>query len=333
MATYAEAREQFLAELVRKPNTIRNYRRALTLFAGDHDDPPHFNPTPLPHIGPEQRAILSRFIQWLLDARNLAPGTVKLYASAVRRWFQWMGVNDYFPDGFPLAKALWALDDALAGSTFRISRRPPEPPEGIEQVIVYYESAEYAAELHARLSEKPKLAPRLMLEMLRNRALLRALAETGGRISEVLSLRAGDFPAQAFEGDVWRVRVYGKGGNAYYLRFLRSLPYIEAYLEAREEVRDNDPLFVAHSKRYAGQALSRQAAWLVVDQARRALGLGRIHPHDFRHYRATQLVNAGEPLDVVQEYLGHKSVETTRGYYAHTREARVDEAAERVGLG
>jgi integrase len=68
----------------------------------------------------------------------------------------------------------------------------------------------------------------------------------------------------------------------------------------------------------------------VVDAARRALGLPSMHPHDFRHYRATQLVNAGEPLDVVQDYLGHRSVETTRAYYARTKEKRVDEAVRRT---
>ncbi len=61
--------------------------------------------------------------------------------------------------------------------------------------------------------------------------------------------------------------------------------------------------------------------------AARGLALRPIHPHDLRHWRATQLVNAGQPLDVVQDYLGHQSVETTRAYYARTDPSRVDEAA------
>jgi len=70
----------------------------------------------------------------------------------------------------------------------------------------------------------------------------------------------------------------------------------------------------------------------VVQRAARALGLRSITPHDFRHWRATQLINAGTPLDVVQDYLGHRSVETTRAYYAHTDPLRVDEAARTTGL-
>ena len=77
--------------------------------------------------------------------------------------------------------------------------------------------------------------------------------------------------------------------------------------------------------------MSRQSAWAVVNGARRALGLGRIHPHDFRHWRATALVNAARRLDVVQNNLGHRSVKTTRAYCAHTRKERVDQAARQAG--
>ena len=41
-----------------------------------------------------------------------------------------------------------------------------------------------------------------------------------------------------------------------------------------------------------------------------------ISAHDFRHYRATQLLREGMPLEVVQEYLGHSDVSTTRNIYA-----------------
>lgn len=328
MTDYHKARDAFLASLVRSRHTIRNYKRGIDLFIGDHQDAPHFSPTPLPDLSADDISILNRFTQWMLDKRNLAPATVRLYMSGIKRWLEWMGVYDYLPADFPLTKALWALSDALAGRIFDVERKPPEPPEGIEQAVTYYESAQYAGVLHARLIEKPKLAQRLQLEMLRNRALLHVLAESGGRISEVLRLTVADFPPRAFTGDVWRVEVVGKGGHRYDLRFWDSLIHIRAYIEARQ---DNEPaLFIFHSKRYGGRKMSRQAAWRVVDDARRTLGLGCIHPHDFRHWCASKLVAAGEPLDVIQDYLGHRSVETTRGYYAHTKAARVDAAAKKL---
>lgn len=336
MSTYPQARDAFLSEMVRSPHTVRNYRRGIELFITFAAPS-----TPLAHLGARDRAILVRYTQWLLDERALSPPTAKLYATACRRWFEWMGLNDYLPQAFPLAKALHALSDALAANLFRPDRRAPEPPDGIELVIRYYDTVELPERLQAR--PDPERVRRWQLTTQRNRALLRCLGESGGRISEVLSLRVGDFPPQAFAGsEVWRVTVSGKAGHRYDLRFLDSLPYIEQYLAARGAAATREaasggppphaPLFVAHSKRYEGRPLSRVAAWKVVDEARRALGLPGIHPHDFRHWCASKLINAGQPLDVVQEYLGHRSVETTRAYYAHTKSARVDEAARTVRL-
>jgi site-specific recombinase XerD len=311
MPTYAETIETFLDEMrgFRSEHTRRNYRRALDLFC-------QYAQKPRDSLGAADVAVLVRFAQWLLDEHGLAPATVRLYLSACRQYFEWLGVHDHLPPAFPLPKALKALANKLkSGGVFRVDRRPPEPPEGIEQVIHFYDNLP----MPPTLEGKPDRAGRWGLERLRNCALLRCLAESGRRISEVLSLRAGDFPPAAFEGNkVWRVEVEGKGGHKYYLRFLRALPHIERYILARGEIGEGAALFVAHSKRYDDQPLSRFAAWKIVDEARRALGLPRIHPHDFRHWRATVLVNAGEPLDVVQDFLGHRSVETTRAYQRRT---------------
>jgi integrase len=332
MTNYRQARDKYLDSLAgfRRDGTIAHCARATELFvefvAG--------RPTA---TNGEQIALLRNYAQWLLSERGLKPSTTRLYTTDVKLWFKWMSIHDHLPRTFPIEKAIAELNEALSGSIFDQDRRPPEPPVGIEQVIDYYNSPAYADMLRVRLKDRTddnEYARRLSLEMLRNRALLHCLAESGGRISEVLSLRVGDFPSKAFEGDdVWRVEVTGKRGRRYSLRFLDALPYVKRYLAARGAAADTALLFIAHSKRYEGRALSRQAAWHVVDQARRALGLPAMHPHDFRHYRATQLVNAGEPLDVVQDYLGHRSVETTRAYYARTKEKRVDEAVKRARVG
>ncbi|MCB0015001.1 MAG: site-specific integrase, partial [Anaerolineales bacterium] len=38
--------------------------------------------------------------------------------------------------------------------------------------------------------------------------------------------------------------------------------------------------------------------------------------NDFRHFRATQLLREGMPIEVVQEFLGHADISTTRNIYA-----------------
>jgi hypothetical protein len=118
--TYEQTRDAFLDEMVRTSHTIDTYRRGIDLFI-------EFAPKPLVQLGSSDKAILVKFTQWLLDECGLAPSSARLYLSSIRRWFEWLSVNDHFPDTFPLAKALWSLSDALAGSTFRADRRPPEP--------------------------------------------------------------------------------------------------------------------------------------------------------------------------------------------------------------
>ena len=55
----------------------------------------------------------------------------------------------------------------------------------------------------------------------------------------------------------------------------------------------------------------------VVKRAVKALQLHRsLSAHDFRHFRATQLLREGMPIEVVQEYLGHADISTTRTIYA-----------------
>jgi site-specific recombinase XerD len=55
----------------------------------------------------------------------------------------------------------------------------------------------------------------------------------------------------------------------------------------------------------------------VVKDAAQALGLAKTtSPHAFRHYRAQQLLAEGMELDVLQAYLGHANIATTRDIYA-----------------
>ena len=68
-----------------------------------------------------------------------------------------------------------------------------------------------------------------------------------------------------------------------------------------------------------GSFLTATPIWRTVKIAVTALGLYEaISPHDFRHYRATQLLNDGARLEDVQAILGHAHIGTTRDVYART---------------
>lgn len=69
--------------------------------------------------------------------------------------------------------------------------------------------------------------------------------------------------------------------------------------------------------------------WLRAFQAKHQLA-HRITVHGFRHSHATALIAAGVPVKVVQARLGHKSIKTTLGIYAHATQEQTSAAAEQV---
>lgn len=355
--TLGNARDEYLQRATLKSeHTISSYRRAIELFFEFLSDRSMTNRLPIQNqsrtlpeeilisaLTEQDAPIFLHFAQWLLsppsgrknDHRPYKPSTVELRLAGLINWFQFIDDYGWLPPQFKLAKATRIVRDELRARPQRSG--PPQPPTHVEEVIYYYDALDLPRHLQ-KPNTSPERIERWELTRQRNRALLHCLAETGGRISEILSLNVADFPVRNLEkNEVLRVEVVGKGGHPYYLRFLDSLPTIRSYIHARgpnlrASRRGEVPLFVSHDTHYEGSRMSRVIAWRVVQRAAHALGLRSITPHDFRHWRATQLINAGHPLDVVQDYLGHRSVETTRAYYAHTDPLRVDDAAKMTGL-
>ena len=65
------------------------------------------------------------------------------------------------------------------------------------------------------------------------------------------------------------------------------------------------------------------------DELVASLGWPGLRRHDLRHASATWFANAGIPIHVVGDILGHASVETTRAYL-HTDDTALQNAAERM---
>lgn len=69
----------------------------------------------------------------------------------------------------------------------------------------------------------------------------------------------------------------------------------------------------------------------IIKKTGRKAGISWIHPHSFRHYAATNMLRAGVNIRIVQEILGHSSIETT-GRYLHTIERDLKQAVQHPGL-
>lgn len=148
---------------------------------------------------------------------------------------------------------------------------------------------------------------------LRDRALLEVLYATGLRRGEALALDLDDLDHH--EREV-RVR-HGKGDKG------RVLPVVpSAWRRLTEYVERGRPaLTTAHpdSARSVflsplGRRMSESTILRALRQHAAAAGLARLSPHTLRRTFATQLHERGTSLRVIQDLLGHASLDTTMVY-------------------
>lgn len=145
----------------------------------------------------------------------------------------------------------------------------------------------------------------------RNHALLRLLYAAGLRLEEVCGLRWKHCVKRP--NGRGQVTVYGKGGKTRAVA-LSAETWAEL-AELQGEAGRDDPVFRSRK----GGPLSPSAAWRVVKAAAQRAGLPEeFSPHWLRHAHASHALDAGAPISLVKETLGHASIATT-GRYLHAR--------------
>jgi len=166
---------------------------------------------------------------------------------------------------------------------------------------------------------------------IRDRALLELLYASGLRISEAVGLDSDDIDLTS-----GLVRVVGKGDRE------RQVPVGEVavgwlrryvaevrpgWLEKwRGDRHHGGPLFLS----VRGDRLDRRRAWEMLVAVARAIGLKEgISPHTLRHSFATHLLEGGADLRIVQELLGHASINTTQ-LYTHLTGERIKDVYARA---
>lgn len=165
----------------------------------------------------------------------------------------------------------------------------------------------------------------------RDTAILLLLLNTGMRVSELISLNLNSLQSQ---GNQFRIIIIGKGGKERMLMLNRTatealLAYLELRPADRVSPHDADALilnknFTRMSRKGISEVLKKY-----VREAKLPPKAATISPHKLRHTLATLLLANGENLRVVQEILGHSSIQTTQ-IYTHVINTEKDEALERL---
>jgi integrase/recombinase XerD len=142
---------------------------------------------------------------------------------------------------------------------------------------------------------------------LRDYALILFLYASGCRISEALSVQRSDIV------DGWLKIRFAKGEKERVVPLAPvSTQALERYL--LEQSMSSPYLWL----NYRGEKLSRISAYKIV---KKYLG---VSPHVLRHSFASSLIIGGADLRVVQELLGHSSLETTQ-IYTHIQKHNLQE--------
>lgn len=265
------------------PNTVESYARdlaALGAFAEGRGT----------DVEMLDRSDLEAFVRQLMSS-GLAPRSVARAVACVRGFYKFVSIEQKRQDS--------PADDL----------RPPRAWASLPKFL----SLEDVDKL---IAQPDTSTPR----GLRDKALIEVLYATGLRVTELITLRAGDLNLEEGyltcigKGDKQRmvplgheaaewVRRYLRDGRAVMLR-KRSSPWL--FVNARD-----------------GGPLSRVGFWKVLKEYGVKAGISRdLSPHVLRHSFATHLLERGADLRMIQVMLGHADLSTTQ-IYTHVLEARL----------
>ncbi|MGI6374712.1 MAG: tyrosine-type recombinase/integrase [Anaerolineae bacterium] len=329
--------EQMLQALDLSPLSKRTYRCGLNaLFAFLESSPQAQG-----ELGAIDEDLLQRFALWLRDRypdlRARARGelrptrTARTYLVAAKRLMNWLDLHELLPPGVSYDRMLRRIDSGRGTRRTGYQQRRTDPD--VARVITHY----------LRQPLPDRVGPK-RLALLRNRALMCLLYDTGMRISEALALTRED----VLDGRAHKVRLTLTKNGKPRTVFLseESQRLLQAYCHERSD-GVYAPLFASHGRGKAVRAddeqpaatgvvegITPQYAWQLVKRAAQAEGLyDNTSPHSLRHRRAQDLLDEGMPLEWVAALLGHQHPDTTRVVYAwETDEERLADMVSTYGL-
>ncbi len=147
----------------------------------------------------------------------------------------------------------------------------------------------------------------------RNKAMIETLYSCGLRVTELVTLKLSNC---YFDEEY--VLVEGKGSKQRLVPISqKAIHEIQLWLTDRSvlDLKKGQEDFVFLNRR--GSGLSRSMVFRIIQELAGLAGITKtISPHTFRHSFATHLLEGGANLRVIQQMLGHESIQTTE-IYAH----------------
>lgn len=174
------------------------------------------------------------------------------------------------------------------------------------------------------LIESPDISTALGV---RDRAIFEVMYATGLRVSELVNLAMDDLHL-----DLGLIKTLGKGDKERLLpigdtaiKWLNKY-FAETRVHLVEKYGDQKEVFL----NFRGKKLTRQSIWRMIKKYIQKVGIKKdVTPHTLRHSFATNLLENGADLRVVQELLGHSDISTTQ-IYTHINKTQMKQVYNRA---
>jgi integrase/recombinase XerD len=284
-----------------RPNTIKAYRDTVVLLLRYCRDVRGLKPErlTLAQINPP---LVKDFLDHLGRDRNWTARTRNVRLSAMHAFFRYVQTEE--PGAILHCQRILAIP---------MQRCAPSAVE-------YLSSDELAAILN-----QPDLTT---VGGRRDAVLLSLLYDSGSRVTELITLSVRDVrlesPAQ--------IRITGKGERKRVVPLMQAtVELLREYLQEQgltEACDSSKPLFQNRFGRRLSRSGVRYILEKYVDRARAACKArpSKVSPHTLRHTKAMHLLQSGNPLVVIRDFLGHVDIKTTEIY------ARADMEMKRSAL-
>ena len=223
-----------------------------------------------------------------LNKQNEKPTSIRRKISTLKSFYKYLYKNNYIDKkDYPLNKTVYP----------KVEKRLPK--------FIYYNDLLEILDESTR--DKDGIRDRLIIEM---------LYATGVRVSELVNIKYNDI-----DFNNRRIRVCGKGNKeriVYYGEYAEDV--LKEYMNTHIK-NDNGYVFI-NSK--GGQLTTRGVRYIIDNIMNRLSVKVHVTPHVLRHTFATDMLNNGCDIKIVQELLGHASLRTTE-VYTHVTNERLKE--------
>jgi len=270
---------------------------------------------------------LKKYIAFLKLEKSLSSNSVSAYLSDLQK------LTDYIGDSRDLTKLKAAdLEEFLCQlSDIGVhARSQARILSGIKSFYKFLIIEDYIQNDPTELVDSPKLGMHLpevltlreidailngidlsVKEGQRNKAMLETLYSCGLRVSELVQLKL----SHCYFKEEY-VMVEGKGSKQRLVPISeKAIHEIQLWMLDRSqlEVKKGNEDYVFLNRRGAG--LTRSMVFRIIKEQAAIAGIQKnISPHTFRHSFATHLLEGGANLRVIQQMLGHESIQTTEIY-------------------